>query len=560
MWKTFFPILQWLPNYKLSYFKSDFISGLTLTAYAIPVSLAYATLAGLPPQYGIYGYIIGGILYAIFGSSKQLAIGPTSAISILIGTAIATVAEGNIERIINIASITALIFAGMSIASYFLRLSSIINFISETVLVGFKAGAALTIGLTQLPKLFGLSGGGHNFIDRAQILFFQLPNTNYVILVFGLCALFLLVLGDKFFPGKPTAILIVFLATLLITFTPLSSLGFKTVGIIPSGLPEFYIPLFHLSDLENDATLAFACFLLAYIESVSAAKTLANQTGDEIDTSQELLALGAVNFATAFFHGYPISGGLSQSAVNQKAGAKTPISLVVAAITISICLLFFTGLLKNLPNVILACIVIVAIKSLVDFKELNRMLRVNKQDFFIAVCALISVLIFGILHGIVIGALLSLILIIKSVSSPNVAFLGKIPGTKRYSDLNRHPDNIIISGLILVRIESPLLYFNVNYTYKIISSKIKEDQNTLKAVILDLSSTPYIDSSGARFIKKLYLDLNSKNISFYIAEAHSEVRDILRKEGVEDLFGHIGRRDSLNEVIAKTKKEKSINL
>ena len=184
MWKTFFPILQWLPNYKLSYFKSDFFSGLTLTAYAIPVSLAYATLAGLPPQYGIYGYIIGGILYAIFGSSKQLAIGPTSAISILIGTAIATVAEGNIERIINIASITALMFAAMSIASYFLRLSSIINFISETVLVGFKAGAALTIGLTQLPKLFGLSGGGHNFMERAQILFFQLPNTNYVILVF----------------------------------------------------------------------------------------------------------------------------------------------------------------------------------------------------------------------------------------------------------------------------------------------------------------------------------------------------------------------------------------
>ena len=273
-----------------------------------------------------------------------------------------------------------------------------------------------------------------------------------------------------------------------------------------------------------------------------------------------MLALGAVNFATAFFHGYPISGGLSQSAVNQKAGAKTPISLVIAAITISICLLFFTGLLKNLPNVILACIVIVAIKSLVDFKELKRMLRVNKQDFIIAVCALISVLIFGILHGIVIGALLSLILIIKSVSSPNVAFLGKIPGTKRYSDINRHPDNIIISGLILVRIESPLLYFNVNYTYKIISSKIKEDQNTLKAVILDLSSTAYIDSSGARFIKKLYLDLNSKNISFYIAEAHSEVRDILRKEGVEDLFGHIGRRDSLNEVITKSKKEKTINL
>jgi sulfate permease, SulP family len=550
MWKKFFPVLQWLPGYSAKYFKADLVSGFTLTAYAIPVSLAYASLAGLPAQYGIYGYLIGGILYAIFGSSRQLAVGPTSAISILIGTAVGALAEGDAHRWIDIASVTALLFAGMSIAAYIFKLSSLINFISETVLVGFKAGAALTIGLTQIPKLFGVSGGGHDFVERAKILFFQLPDTNFVILIFGMAALVLLIAGDKIFPGKPVAIFVVVVATLLITFTPLGELGFKTVGIIPSGLPEFYFPTFRLHDLEDDSTLAFACFLLAFIESVSAAKTLAKKTGEEIDVRQELLALGMANMGTAFGHGYPISGGLSQSAVNEKAGAKTPMSLVFASITIAICLLFFTGLLKNLPTVILAGVVIVAIKGLVDFKEFKRMWKVNRQDFVIAICALVSVLMFGILHGVVIGAVLSLILIIKIVSAPHVAFLGRIPGTNRYSDSARHPDNENIPGVLLFRIESPLLYFNINNIHKIIWNRIHPVESTLKVVILDLSTSAYVDSSGARFIKRLYMELKVRGISFRIAEAHSEVRDILRIEEIEHLFGHVGRRDSLHDVVS----------
>ncbi len=555
MLKKVFPILQWLPNYSINFFKADIISGFTLSAYAIPVALAYSSLAGLPPQYGICGYLIGGIMYAIFGSSKQLAVGPTSAISILIGTAIAGLAEDDAQRWIDVASVTALLFAGMSIAAYLLRLSSIINFISETVLVGFKAGAALTIGLTQIPKLFGVSGGGHNFIERAKILFFQIPDTNVTILIFGIGAFVLLIAGDKLLPGKPIAILIVIIATLLMTFTPLGTLGFKTVGIIPSGLPELYFPNFRWNDIENDATLAFACFLLAYIESVSAAKTLAQKRGEEIDVRQELLALGAANLGTAFGHGYPVSGGLSQSAVNEKAGAKTPMSLVFASLTIAICLLFFTGLLKNLPTVILAVVVLMAIKSLVDLKEFNRMRKTNRTDFIIALSALVSVLMFGILHGVVIGAILSLILIIKVVSAPHVAFLGKIPGSNRFSDLARHPDNEIIDGVLIVRVESPLLYFNVNNIHKVIWTKILSEENKLKAVILDLSSSAYMDSSGARLIKKLYLELKVRGVSFRIAEAHSEVRDILRIEDIEHLFGHVGRRDALHDIVVVAMEE-----
>lgn len=543
------PAAKWLSEYNLKLLGSDGVSGLTLAAYAIPVSLAYATLAGLPPQYGVYGYLLGGLFYALLGTGKQLAVGPTSAISMLIGVTLATLSNGDPQRWVDLASLSAFIFAGMSVLAYVLRLSSIINFISETVLVGFKAGAAITIGLTQLPKLFGVAGGGQNFLSRLVTLFTQLPSTNVYVLIFGVIAITLFVFGDKLFPGKPIAIIVVALSVIVITFTPLGTMGFKTVGIIPSGLPKLHIPSLNLKDIGSIIPLAFACFLLAYIESVSAAKTLAQKNGYDIDARQELLALGVSNLATSLGQGYPISGGLSQSAVNDKAGAKTPLSLVFASVSIGICLLFFTGLLKNLPTVILAAIVLVAIKGLVDIKEMKRLFKVNRFDFTIAMVALVSVIVFGILQGVLIAALFSLILIIRSVSSPNVAFLGRIPGTNRYTDIKRHPDNELVPGILLFRVESELVYFNVAYVYRTVWAKVLESEGSLKTVIFDLSSSAKIDSSGARLIKRLYINLEAKGIALKVAEAHSEVRDILRHEGIEHLLGHVSRRDTLHDVI-----------
>lgn len=226
------PAIKWLSDYSLRLFGSDAVSGLTLAAYAIPVSLAYATLAGLPPQYGVYGYLIGGLFYAMLGTGKQLAIGPTSAISMLIGVTLANISSGDVQRWVDLASLSALLFAGMSVLAYIFRLSSIINFISETVLLGFKAGAAITIGLTQLPKLFGVAGGGESFFNRLTTLFNQLSGTNLYVLIFGIVAIVLLITGEKLFPGKPIAIIVVSLSVLFITFIPPGQMDFKTVGII----------------------------------------------------------------------------------------------------------------------------------------------------------------------------------------------------------------------------------------------------------------------------------------------------------------------------------------
>jgi SulP family sulfate permease len=557
MWHKLFPPALWFKGYNNKTLKGDFIAGITLAAYGIPVSLAYATLAGLPPEYGIYGYLIGGLFYAMLGTSKQLAIGPTSAISLLIGTTIADMANGDVQRWADIASLTALVFAVLAILAYLLRLSGIINFISETVLVGFKAGAALTIGLTQLPKLFGVNGGGENFLERIIALIYQLPETNTAVLFFGIAAIVVLFFGEKIAPGKPVALVIVILSIVLISATSLGLQGISTVGKIPSGLPEFHLPSLRFRDINGVFPLAMACFLLSYIESVSAARTLAQKNGYFIDPRQELLAIGIANAAVAFGQGYPVAGGLSQSAVNDNAGAKTPLSLVFASAAIAFCLLFLTNMLQYLPNVILAAIVLVAIRSLFDLKEMKHLYKINKEEFFVAMIALIGVLVFGILRGVLLAAVVTLVLLLKATSNPNVAFLGRIPGTKRYTDLERHPDNEIIEGVLIVRVESAILYFNVENIKEEIWTKINHETNPIKTVILDLNSSPHVDISGARFLKQLFIDLKKKKIALKIAEARSEVRDTLRSENLEDLLGHISRFVSVDDLVEEATKKKS---
>lgn len=548
-WKNNIPALSWLRDYSFKFLGKDTLAGITLAAYAIPVSLAYASLAGLPPQYGIYGYLLGGFFYALVGSSRHLAIGPTSAISLLIGVTIAGMSKGDPQRWADIASFTALVFAGMSILAYFLRLNFIINFISDTVMLGFKAGAALAIATTQLPKLFGVTGGGESFFTRLIALIQQWPEYNYYVLSFGIIVLVLLFMGEKHFPGRPVAILLVVVSILAISFTPLGGIGFSTVGTIPAGLPQFRVPTLFRAEINEVFTLAFACFLLAYIESISSAKAMAQKHGYEIDHRQELLALGIANLATAFGQSYPVSGGLSQTAVNDKAGAKTPISLVFASIVIGLCLLMFTSLLENLPNVVLACIVIVAVRGLVDFKEFVHLWKTNKTEFALALTAAIGVLIFGILEGVLIATIVTLILVIKAVSVPHVAILGRIPNTHRYSDVERNPDNELFPHLLLFRVESSIYYFNTEYIENHIMEQVKAAGTSLKTVVWDLNTSPQVDRTGAKMIGKLYLDLQTRGVLLRIANARAGVRDNLRNEKIDHLIGKISRKVSLHNIV-----------
>ena len=546
-----FPPARWLREYQPAWLAKDAVAGVTLAAYGIPVSLAYASLAGLPPQYGVYGYLVGGLFYALFGSSRQLAIGPTSAISLLVGVTVGAMVDGDTRHSASIAALTSVLIAVMCVVAWLLRLSSLVNFISETILLGFKAGAALTIAMTQLPKLFGVKGGGSFFFERIVVLCRQLPQTNLVVLAFGVVCIIVLLLGEKHLPGRPVALAVVAASIVLLSVTPLAGSGFTLVGALPRGLPAFRPPDLSLLDIDGVVPLAFACLLLAYVEGVSAARAIAQSHGEEIDARQELLGLGAANLAAGLFQAFPVAGGLSQSSVNEKAGAKSALALVFASIAIGLCLMFLSGVLANLPNVVLAAIVLVAVKGLVDVRELRHVWSVSRLEFSISMVALAAVLLLGILKGVIVAVLVSMMLIVRRAAHPHVAVLGRIPGTRYFSDIERHGENEPVAHVLIVRVEASLLYFNAEHVRETIRQNIDVAQTPVRLVICDLSASPIVDLAGARMLVAIHKGLLKSDAELKIIGAHAEVRDMLRAEGLEDYVGHIGRRDSVADLVAE---------
>ncbi len=544
------PALRWLSDYRAKWLAADMVAGVTLAAYAIPVSLAYASLAGLPPQAGVYGYLLGGLGYALLGSSRQLAVGPTSAISLMIAATVETMAEGDAERYIEIATLTAFAVACLCLVAWVLRLSIIVRLISDSILVGFKAGAGLTIIMTQLPALFGLPGGGHNFLERAALMVGQLDETRYLVVALGLVATLGLLLGERFFPGRPVALGVVALGIVVATVFGLSAYGVPTTGHVPRGLPVLTWSALRLRDVDGIFPLAAGCLLLAYIESISAARAFATKHGYALDPRQEFLGIGAANLAVSFGHGYPVAGGLSQSAVNDKAGARTPLALVFASLALGLCLLFFTGLLSNLPKAILAAIVITAVLGLIDIRALLRMRRISKVDFLAAVIAFAAVLLLGILQGILLAALASVLLLLIRGSQPHVAFLGRVPGTNSYSDMARHPENQQLSNLIACRPEASLLYINADYVLESILNRLRDaGSSNVRQVICDLSASPYIDLAGSRMLHQLHAELGQRGIALRIVGAHGLLRDLLRADGVGEKVGGLNRRMTLDDLL-----------
>jgi len=555
-WLWRLPPARWLADYRVAWLRGDVIAGVTLAAYAIPVSLAYAGLAGLPPQVGVYGYLLGGLGYALLGSSRQLAIGPTSAISLMIAATVATMADGDALRYAQIASLTGFTVAGLCLIAWLLRLSALVKLISDSILVGFKAGAALTIAMTQLPSLFGVAGGGHNFFERVVLFVGQLNQTHSIVLGVGAAAIVLLMLGERWLPGKPVALAVVALSIIAASVLGLPAHGVPTTGLIPSGLPSLSGPELRLRDIEGIIPLAGGCLLLAYIESVSAARAFAAKHNYALDPRQELLGIGAANLAAALGHGYPVAGGLSQSAVNDKAGARSPLALVVASITLALCLLFLTGLLENLPKAVLAAVVLTAVYGLLDIPALRHMWRVSRLDFIAAAIALLAVLLLGILHGILLAALASVMMLLARASQPHVAFLGRIPGTNHYSDLTRHPENEPLARVVAFRPEASLLYVNADAVMQAVLRHVS-GQSDIRLAVCDLSASPFIDLAGARMLHMLHGEFAARGIALRIVGAHGRVRDLLRAD-IGHKVGQLGRAVTLDALLRGKSRDRTI--
>jgi SulP family sulfate permease len=535
-----------LLGYPMGQLPSDVVAGITLAAYAIPVSLAYATLAGLPPQVGVYGYLMGGLGYALAGSSRYLAIGPTSAISLMITATVGDMAGDSSARYAEIATAAAVGVGVFCLIAWTFRLSVLVKLISDSVLIGFKAGAGLTIAITQLPALFGVAGGGHSVPERMIVLAGQLSATNLVTLAIGLAALALLWYGERWLPGRPVALGVVALSIVTVALFELTRFKVTVTGVIPSGLPLLAMPSVPLRQQDGIVALATGCMLLAYIEGVAAARAFATKHGETIDTRRELLGLAAANIATAAVGGYPVAGGLSQTAVNEGAGARSRMSLVFASLTLSLCLMFFTTLLADLPKAVLAAVVLTAVAGLIDLRAIARMRRASRMDFLNATAALIGVLLLGILPGILLAALISILLLLARSSTPHVAFLGRIPGTEQYSDLDRHPDNEPLIGVLACRPEASLLYLNTEYVQARILERLEAALTTkIQTLICDLSASPVTDLAGARMLTELSESLKERGIELIITGAHGQVRDLLRAEGLDYKIHGISRGRSL---------------
>ena len=544
----------WLRSYGFGLARADLIAGLTLAAYLIPAAIGDASLARLSPENGLYACLCAGLVWWLFSSSRHTAITVTSAISLLLGTTLGSLAEGDASRFGALAAGTALMVALLAFVAWLVGAGALVSFVSESVMVGFKTGVALTLASTQIPKLLGIAGAHGGFWECASHTARLLHETSAMSLAVGVAALLLLIAGKRFLPLVPMALVVVIAGVAVSTAAGLDQFGVRMLGDVPQGLPSLGVPAIRWADLNDILPLAMACFLLAAVETTAIGRMLAARHGGRVDPNREFLALAAANLAAGAGQGLPVSGGISQSLVNEGAGARTPLSGLVAALAILVVAVYFSGLLRELPQPVLAAIVLMAVPGLVSVSALRRLWTLDRQEFVVAAAALAGVLTSGLLRGALIGAAISLLLVIRRAARPHVAFLGRIPGTRRFSDLERHGDNERIPGILVFRPEGSLLYFNAEHVRDVVQAAVRDAIPRPGDVVCDLSAAPRVDFAGAEMLMALEADLRAIGARLHVVEAHASVRDRLRLEGIEDRTEPIERFTSVADAVDRIQR------
>src|SRR5258707_11663098 len=422
-------------------------------------------------------------------------------------------------------------------------------------MIGFKCGVALFLASTQLPKLFGIHGAHGNFWQNTGYFLQHLRETNATSLTVGSVALAALVLGKIFLKNKPVALFVVVGAIVASSLLGLDTRGVKLLGEVPKGLPDIGFPAIHWAEANQLLPLAFACFLLGAVETSAIGRTFAAKHGGRLDANQEFLALAASNLAAGLGRGFPVSGGMSQSLVNEGGGARTPLSGAFAAGIILVVVLFFSHMLAALPQPVLAAVVLVAVAGLFKVSALKHLWRGDRTEFFVAIAAIVGVLGEGLLRGVMIGAIMSLVLLIRRASRPHVAFLGRIPGTRRFSDRERHPDNELIPGVLIFRPESGLVYFNMDHERDTILDRERAETTAPGLVVLDLSAAPRCDLHTSQMLGSLADELSATGIRVQAVEARSSVRERLRSEGVDTKLGGIDRFSTVVDAVEASQKQ-----
>ncbi len=542
----FLPILSWLPHYDRSWLSIDAIAGLTLWGLVVPEAMAYAGIAGLPPQAGLYTLVVALLIYALLGTSRHLVVQATSATAALlassvaaalVSTAAATTADPETYRAYASAFIlvTGLVFLVAGLA----RLGFITQFLSKPVMDGFVMGLAIFVAVSQLYKLFGVPKPEGNTVAKLVGIIQELPQANWITFAIGAGALALLFLLPRWNKKIPAGLIVLFGAIILSSVLDLEqSYGVEVVGTLPQGLPSFAIPRVPLMTYLAMILPAIGVLLVAFSEALGVGQEFAEKHGYEIDPNQELNAHAAANLASAVFGGMIAGGSMSASAVKEGAGAHTQVANLVTWIATVLTVLFLTPLFAPLPEAVLAALIIHAVWHIIASRKLYTLRLESRVEFWFGLLALAGVLLIDVLQGMVIGLVASMLFVIYRTSRPHIASLGRVPGAPgAYSDLKRHPENTPVPGVLIVRLDSQLYYANALTVRDHVNAMIAESDPPPRAVIFDAGAQDEIDVTSAAMVKGLVKELRDRGIDIYMADVHAPVLERGRQTGIVDAVG-----------------------
>lgn len=530
------PALQWIRGYERRDLHGDLIAGLIVAIMFIPQGMAYAVLAGLPPVMGLYAATIPLLIYALFGSSRHLAVGPVAIVSIITFEGISRLAEPGSPEFIRLAFTLALMVGVIQFLMGLLRSGFIVKFLSHAVIAGFTAGAALIIGFSQITHIMGVRLGNNETIFHTAVRAVRnIADVHLLTAVVGLGSIAALLAFSRLTPRLPGSIIVVIGVTLLSFVLNLGDRGVRVIGDIPGGFPGLSSPAYDLTTLRNLLPVALTISFVGFMESIAIARSLAARERAKVNPNQELTALGLANVAAGFFSSYPVTGGFSRSAVNYQAGARTPLASIVTAGLITLTLLFFTPLFYHLPFAVLAAIIIVAVLKLIDLTEVRHLFTVKTVDGLTLTLTFAATLVLGIERGILVGVVFSLLVFIRRSAYPHTAELGYLPDEDVFRNIRRYPDAIVYPNALILRIDASLYFANIGYLEDRIAASVA-DRKGLEWIILDFSGVNDIDGVAVETLEGLIQTYRRLGIRFMFPGMKGPVRDVVGRAGWDTTF------------------------
>ena len=550
--KQFFPVFEWAKEYSSSALKSDAFAGLTVGIMLIPQGMAYAMIAGLPPVYGLYAALFPQLIYALMGTSRQLAVGPVAMDSLLVAAGLGTLSLNTTEAYIALASFLALFMGGTQLLLGSLKLGFLVNFLSKPVISGFTSAAAFIIALSQLNHLLGIDLPRSNKLHELFPFLLELgPQAHLLSIIISVFGVSFLILIKRFYPQLPGALILVILSTFIAAQNNWEGIGVRVVKEIPKGLPSFQIPTATLSQVYDLIPLAITLALIAFMEAISVAKAIEEkEKSNHLNANQELIALGTANIIGSLFQSYPTTGGFSRTAVNHDAGAKTGVAAIFSAVVVGLTLLFFTTFFYHLPTSVLGAIILVAVAKLIDLSYPKRLWKNNRNEFYILVFTFFVTLFIGITEGIMLGVFVALLYMIYQNTQPHIAVLGRIKDTHYFKNIDRFTKDVVTYPQVLIlRFDGQLFFGNQRYFKQQFSALIKKQKQPLKHLVIAAAPISYIDATAFEMVSSWMEELNGQGITIHWTGLNGPLRDRFHKKGAFSTSHKISIYSSLDAAL-----------